>query len=461
MRLPESSAGGRLVRALWICASAALAGIVWQWIGVAGWPWLLGSLGAVAALSTLVWLADGHRTRKIAQWLSRNATPPGPQVSGPLRELVWRTERLVDERDQRIRQEQRRLAQFLQAIEASPNGVLLLDEEQQIDWFNPRAADHFGLDSARDRRQRITNLMRAPEFVHLMQQVPEEHEATFMDPRSETILQVSVMPFGDNMLLVMSQDVTERTRNETMRREFVANASHEIRSPLTVLAGFLESLMQLKLDANEQQRVLLLMQQQTQRMQALVTDLLSLAKLEGGPRPPIDQWIDAPALMAKLEAAARAGDGQRHRLGFECVGVAALSGSETELHSAFWNLLANALRYTPDGGTVHAALRAAADGSAVFAVRDDGPGVEKEHIPRLTERFYRVDGARSRATGGTGLGLSIVKHVVQRHGGQLQIHSEVGKGSEFRITLPGHRTRQGGLVNVIAAPSFHARRDAA
>jgi two-component system, OmpR family, phosphate regulon sensor histidine kinase PhoR len=422
---------------------------------------LLGGLGAAAVLSTLVWLADGHRIGKIARWLSRNATPPSPQVRGPLRELVWRTARVVEERDQRIRQEQQRLAQFLQAIEASPNGVLLLDEEQQIDWFNARAADHFGLDSARDRRQRITNLMRAPEFVHLMQQVPEEHEATFMDPRSETILQVSVMPFGDNMLLVMSQDVTERTRNETMRREFVANASHEIRSPLTVLAGFLESLMQLKLDANEQQRVLALMQQQTQRMQALVTDLLSLAKLEGGPRPPTDQWIDAPALMAKLEAAARAGDGQRHRLGFECVGVAALSGSETELHSAFWNLLANALRYTPDGGTVHAALRAAGDGSAVFAVRDDGPGIEKEHIPRLTERFYRVDGARSRATGGTGLGLSIVKHVVQRHGGQLQIHSEVGKGSEFRITLPGHRTRQGGVVSSIAAPTFHATRNAA
>jgi two-component system, OmpR family, phosphate regulon sensor histidine kinase PhoR len=318
---------------------------------------------------------------------------------------------------------------------------LLLDAQQQIEWFNGRAAEHFGLNAARDHRQRITNLVRAPAFVALMQHAQHDHEVVFASPRGDATLAVIVRPYGERMQLVLSQDVTERARNEAMRRDFVANVSHEIRSPLTVLSGFIESLETLPLSSAETTRVLALMRQQAERMQALVTDLLSLAQVEGGPRPAPDQWIDAAVLMGKLEAQARASDGGAHALSFEQEQVQAMAGAETELFSAFWNLVGNALRYTPARGEVRVRLLASAEGAAKFCVCDDGPGIEKEHLPRLTERFYRVDTSRSRATGGTGLGLAIVKHVVQRHGGELTIASEPGKGSQFTIELPPHRVR--------------------
>jgi len=229
-----------------------------------------------------------------------------------------------------------------------------------------------------------------------------------------------------------------------MRRDFVANVSHEIRTPLTVLSGFLETLTNLPLSEVERKRVLAMMAQQTSRMGTLVSDLLTLAQLEGNPRPAADRWVDLTALLAMVETDARALSEGRHTLNFAVPAGAEIAGEQPELFSAITNVVNNAIRYTPEGGRIDVAWRVLGDGAGELAVTDTGPGIERAHWPRLTERFYRVDGSRSRETGGTGLGLSIVKHVVQRHGGELIVESEVGKGSVFRLHFPAARIRTEG-----------------
>jgi two-component system phosphate regulon sensor histidine kinase PhoR len=240
-----------------------------------------------------------------------------------------------------------------------------------------------------------------------------------------------------------------------MRRDFVANVSHEIRTPLTVLAGFVETMSTLKLTEVERQRVLNLMQQQTQRMQTLVGDLLTLAQLEGSPRPATDRWVALDGLLARVEADARALSCGRHPITFDAPSGVELAGAESELFSAIGNVVSNAVRYTPEGGSVRVRSEVREDGRCVVEVRDSGIGIAREHLPRLVERFYRVDTSRSRDTGGTGLGLSIVKHVLQRHGGELEIESDVGRGSCFRLIFPAVRVR------VTAAPRLEVQRQAA
>jgi two-component system phosphate regulon sensor histidine kinase PhoR len=244
------------------------------------------------------------------------------------------------------------------------------------------------------------------------------------------------------MKLVLSQDVTERERNDSMRRDFVANVSHEIRTPLTVLSGFIETMSNLPLTAVEKKRVLELMAQQAHRMQTLVDDLLILAQIEGSPRPPADRWVPLQRVLAQVQGAAEGLSAGRHSLHFAGDDAVQIAGAESELHSAVANLVSNAIRYTPAGGRVDVTWSMRPDGGAQLEVRDSGVGIQKEHLPRLTERFYRVDGSRSRDTGGTGLGLSIVKHVVQRHGGELDIRSEPGQGSSFTLVFPAVRVRR-------------------
>jgi two-component system phosphate regulon sensor histidine kinase PhoR len=230
-----------------------------------------------------------------------------------------------------------------------------------------------------------------------------------------------------------------------MRRDFVANVSHEIRTPLTVLGGFVETLQTLPLNEAERARYLDLMAQQASRMQSLVSDLLTLSRLEGSPLPTTHEWVDVGSLVdqCRHEAAelSRMLWGQTHSLSFEIQGGLSLAGSATELHSAFFNLIGNAVRYTPAGKSIRVIASAMEDGGALFAVHDQGVGIAQEHIPRLTERFYRVDRSRSRDTGGTGLGLAIVKHVVQRHGAELSIVSVPGEGSHFQIVFPFNRVQ--------------------
>jgi len=398
------------------------------------------TLGAVIAVSIWV-LVDGMRALRLMNWLRGDLEREAPRDRGFWGEASYRIERALRQRDRAFVHEQERFGQFMSAIEASPNGVLLLDAADQIQWLNAVAATHFGLDPVRDRLQRVTNLVRSPTFVAYLQAGVFDEPVVFATPGGDSTLSVIVSRYGDGMRLVLTQDITERERTEAMRRDFVANVSHEIRTPLTVLAGFVETIASLPLTDVERERVLALMMQQTARMTTLVEDLLTLAKLEGSPRPTCDRWTPVARLFAQVESEARGLSAGRHTLRFNVQSVDELAGNESEWTSAIANLVGNAVRYTPAGGTIAVTWAHRPDGNAEIEVRDTGPGIAREHLGRLTERFYRVDGSRSRDTGGTGLGLSIVKHVVQRHGGELDIQSELGRGSVFRIVVPAARVR--------------------
>ncbi len=405
--------------------------------------WRVLAGGAIGvALAALLDTARGYR---LIEWLRGSQEQQAPRDAGFWGELGYRVERSIRLREQGLAQERLRLEQFLSAIEASPNGVLILDAAEQIVWCNSVAADHFGLDPQRDRRQRVTNLVRSPAFVAYLQQERFAGEpVSFPNPRGDGTLSVLLRAYGEGMTLVLSQDITDRERQEAMRRDFVANVSHEIRTPLTVLAGFIETMGNVPLTEVERRRVLELMTQQTRRMQTLVSDLLTLAQLEGSPRPAADRWVPLAPLLAQVESDARALSGGRHVIEFAAPNGVEIAGAQSELLSAIHNLVGNAVRYTPEGGRIAVSWQPQADGSGVLGVTDTGVGIAREHLPRLTERFYRVDGSRSRDTGGTGLGLSIVKHVAQRHGAELQIDSEPGKGSRFRIVFPAVRVHAAG-----------------
>jgi two-component system phosphate regulon sensor histidine kinase PhoR len=416
---------------------------------------LLGSLLAPAGFWHDLWLIGGGlagvvlasgvdrlRARRIMNWLRDPRAASAPLDAGLFGEIAYRIERVLRERDRSLEAEQERLRQFLQGIEASPNGVMLLDAADQIEWCNAQAADHFGLDPQRDRLQRVTNLIRAPAFVAYLQGGRYQEQASLPDPLQRRTINVLIRPYGSGSKLVLSQDVTDIERSEAMRRDFVANVSHEIRTPLTVVAGFVETLATIELDPDERRHVLALMAQQTRRMQALVADLLQLAQLEGSPRPALDRWVTLGELLRRAQTEAHALSGGRHRLHFDAAPGVDLAGSEAEVHSAVANLVSNAIRYTPEGGQIFVAWGWRDDGSGTLSVRDNGPGIAREHLGRLTERFYRVDHSRSRDSGGTGLGLAIVKHVMQRHGGEILIESEVGAGSVFTLVWPANRLRR-------------------
>ncbi|MEY8879082.1 MAG: phosphate regulon sensor histidine kinase PhoR, partial [Leptothrix sp. (in: b-proteobacteria)] len=310
-------------------------------------------------------------------------------------------------------------------------------------------------DPSRDLGQRVTNLLRAPAFVAYLQGNDYREPLTMLAPTGSMQLNVLIRVYGEGLRLVLSQDITERQRAEAMRRDFVANVSHEIRTPVTVLAGFVETLATLPLTEVERERVLTLMAQQTRRVQTLVSDLLTLAQLEGSPRPTADHWVPVAELLDQAETEASGLSAGRHELRFPVLAsplaTLQLAGHQTELLSALTNLVSNAVRYTPAGGRVEVEAQVQPDGRLLFSVRDSGIGIAREHLARLTERFYRVDGSRSRETGGTGLGLSIVKHVMQRHGGELQIESEPGRGSCFRLLFPRGRVRQAAAADLPAA----------
>ena len=401
-------------------------------------------VGGVLGFAGIV-AVDALRGWRLMRWLRGSQDQPAPRDAGFWGETGYRIERSLRALERTAEAERTRLSQFVAAMEASPNGVLLLDRGDQIEWCNSRAAEHFGLDPQRDRRQRVTNLIRSPEFVAYLQARDFDEPVTLHPLRGPGSLQVTIRRYDGDLKLVLSQDLTERERAEAMRRDFVANVSHEIRTPLTVLSGFLETLRNLPLTEAEQKRVVMLMAQQAARMGDLVADLLTLARLEGSPRPGSDQAVDVGALFRHVEAEALALSAGRHAVVFAAPAGIAIAGIESELQSAIGNLVSNAIRYTPDGGRVDVAWRVADNGSGEVSVADSGPGIARVHLSRLTERFYRVDGSRSRESGGTGLGLAIVKHVMQRHGGELDIASEPGKGSTFRLVFPAARVRRAPL----------------
>lgn len=386
-------------------------------------------------------LVDALRGRRLLEWLRTRADEHAPRDIGLWGEIGYRVERQLVHGRREVQQERTHLAQFRAAIEASPNGVLMLDANNRIEWINSVAADQLGLDPSRDARQNITNLVRAPDFVAYLQRGDWGAPVRVPARQGQGTLSILIRPYGEGHKLMLVTDITEAERADAMRRDFVANVSHEIRTPLTVVAGFIETLSDLPLSEAERRRVLTLMAQQTTRMQSLVSDLLTLASLEGSPRPPVDHWVALAGLLEQARSDADALSAGRHRIGFDFDPAVQIAGDASELASAIANLVNNAIRYTPDGGAIDVTWRPLDSGGGELAVADTGIGIERQHLPRLAERFYRGDPSRSRETGGTGLGLAIVKHVVQRHGGELLIRSEPGHGSTFSLRLPTARIR--------------------
>ncbi len=387
---------------------------------------------------------DTWRGQLLLEWLRTPDMAP-PSVSSIWGEIAYRVQRLLQLRERAIEKEHARLADFLSAIEVSPNGVMLLDAADHITWVSTSAANHFGLDPQRDLHQRVTNLIRQPAFVQYLSAGDfREGMKCPMSTGAHSWLLIHIKCYGDGLKLVLSQDITERERADHMRRDFVANVSHEIRTPLTVLSGFIETMGTLPLTEIERQRVIGLMSQQAERMQTLVSDLLTLAQIEGSPSPAPDRWLKVDDLMQRIDNDLRGLSRERHPVTVtidsqdKCCEIAVV---ESEWLSAMGNLVSNAVRYTPDGQPIEVRWQMLRDGRAEFSVKDGGVGIAPEHTPRLSERFYRADSSRSRNTGGTGLGLSIVKHVVQRHGGELKVVSELGRGSTFSLTLPAVRVR--------------------
>ena len=434
----------RITLFLGVLLSGALLG---AW---AGGKWGM-ALGAIAAAVTW-FVSDLLRGLRVARWLRRVDAGYGevrfPVMNGLWGEIADRARRALRAGDQRTLQAQMRLEEFLAAIQASPNGVVLLDAQGRIEWCNLTAADHLGFDAQRDAMQRVMNLVRDPAFVAHVQSGQYTHDVVISGrggtPMAPRKVSVHLHPYGDGRQLLLSRDVTVVEQVETMRRDFVANVSHEIRTPLTVLAGFVETLQTLPLDESERVRYLALMSTQAHRMQALVDDLLTLSRLEGSALPGTQAWASAQDLMAACQEEAQglsAALRKPQTLRFEVDPALLVSVVAQEWRSAMSNLVANAIRYTPVGGSIDVRWCVLADGCAQFSVRDSGEGIAPEHLPRLTERFYRVDRSRSRETGGTGLGLAIVKHVAQRHGGELRIESALGLGSTFSLSLPAGRVR--------------------
>jgi len=330
------------------------------------------------------------------------------------------------------------IALLIAAGQALTDGVVLLDEHNQIVFCNTTAEMQLGLVVATDRGQPVVNLVRQPEFVTYLETADFSRPLTLRSERAEDrVLSIHVVPYAGQRRLMQIKDVTQSDRLDRMRRDFVANVSHELRTPLTVLAGFLETLQEIEVDRDERQRYLALMSEQSQRMQSIVQDLLTLSTIESAP-PPANDTVDMASLIDKLRRDAEALSAGRHQIVVETDGRGDLRGAEPELVSAFGNLIANAVRYTPAGGTIRIIWHANAQG-AEFAVQDTGIGIDPKHIPRLTERFYRVDRGRSRDAGGTGLGLAIVKHSLNRHGAHLDVTSTPGAGSRFAARFPASR----------------------
>lgn len=398
-----------------------------------------GLLTAAVSLGLLLAYQLWHSS-KLSSLLLSQSYVEAPKAFGTWGEIYYRLHKLVRSWRNQVLEIEQQHSRFIQAVQATPNGVVMLNEDDQIEWCNGIAEQHFGLNAKRDAMQRITHILRKPAFVQyiIRQNYREPVRLTNMGVFEQFTLDVQIFPYGDKQKLVLSQDVSQIEKTDSMRRDFVANVSHELKTPLTVLSGFLETVQELELNEADRKKYLDLMSVQTGRMKTLVEDLLTLAKLEGNPEPPVTQVVPMGVMLSRLQSDAQGLSQGHHQIVVEQSSQKNILGDDLELYSAFGNLVSNAVRYTPDGGSITIRWFDLGD-EAIFSVIDTGPGIAQEHIPRLTERFYRVDRSRSRDTGGTGLGMAIVKHVINRHHGELKIESTLGVGSEFSLSFPQQR----------------------
>jgi len=421
-----------MLAAFWI----ALAGLLWLIFGgVLGW-WIVLALVATGLRHIVQmhrlesWLRDGRRSQPPQSW----------GIWGEVFEHYYRMQRRYTKRKKRLA---RVIREFRESTAAMPDGTIVLDADRRITWFNSAAVRLLGLVGNRDIGQPVTSLLRAPAFERFLREGDFSRPVDVDSPLDlGGRLSIRVVPYGRGQYLMLVRDVTRLQRLENMRRDFVPNASHELRSPLTVLGGYLENMADDETIPEIWEAPLGEMQAQTGRMTTLVNDLLELSRLEtDAPGEPDEQPVDVPALARRMRIEALAQPAGERTIEVDLDDSLGLAGIENELYSAFSNLVFNAVRYTDPGGRIRIQWRRDPDGSATFCVSDDGIGIDAKHLPFITQRFYRIDPSRSRSQGGTGLGLAIVKHVLQRHEARLRVQSEPAEGSKFSCVFPSARLR--------------------
>lgn len=420
-----------LLTAIFCCVFAPL------WIA-RGMLWAL-----TATTACLLLMLAWHllQLSRLIKWLDGPLDAVLPQGRG-----IWEIAFAGLYRRVRIRSGQQQalsdtLRRFTRAAQALPDGIIVFNRHRQIDWINARAEGHFQMSAKTDLGQTLTNLIRQPDFANYLDSERYDEPHVYRSGRvpGQTLL-LQVIPYGEDQTLLLSRDITHLERLETMRVDFIANISHELKTPLTVVCGFAEMLADNSAVYSEAEvkQYLDLISEQGARMQRLIEDLLTLSALETGCHAQSDEEIDLAPLLSSVLVEAQALSSGRHEIKLSIEAPTLISGCANDLRSAFGNLASNAVRYTPTGGKIDLSWRFRHN-QGEFAVADTGIGIPVQHIPRLTERFYRIDRSRSRETGGTGLGLAIVKHVLTRHQATLQIESTLGTGSCFTACFPMHR----------------------
>ena len=421
----------------------------WRFSGVILLSLLLGIVTQQVAICLIIgmflYLIWHYRILlQLYTWLLKRGASVQPELPGIIDDIC----REIDFLREHHRQRKGRLTSFLrrfqEATSALPDAVIVLGEYGAIEWANQKAADYLGIRWPQDGRQRIANLIRHPDLAAFLNSMDGDTDRSLQlesPVNTGQVLEYRMAPYGEGQKLLMARDITSIQRANRMRKDFIANASHELRTPLTVIAGYLENFADDLAQFPEILRSQIIqMRRQTERMQRLIDDLLTLTVLETGTEHTKDEVILVPEILASIYQEAQGVSGiMEHIFYLDCDPKVWLRSNQREIYSAFSNLVLNAVQHTPEHGVIR--LRWYADGDGThFSVTDTGEGIAPEHIPRVTERFYRVDKGRSRDKGGTGLGLAIVKHVMLRHGGSLYIESQLGKGSTFRCDFPPNRT---------------------
>jgi len=428
--------------------SQSFAGVIWLTI-VALIIWAVS--GTVVALSVysigLLGLIGYHHYNlsRLDKWLLSNNISHinSPDSPGAWGMVFARVTRLLMRHQNELYRLEYALDRLRRATSAMPEGVVILSDTNQIEWCNLAAETHLGLNLKLDAGQHVTRIVRQIQFVDYLNSGDFSKPVMLKLFRKEDIfLSLQLVPYGDSEKLLISRDITRFERIEVMRRDFIANVSHELRTPLTVIGGFLETLLDSGKLGQMEQNALELMAHQATRMHRLIEDLLTLSRLENSQNVPKEERIDIVRLIRGIYQEAQSLSAGRHQIVLNIACEAVVLGNEDELRSAFSNLVSNAVRYTQESGNI--SLHWVREGEeGAFFVQDSGIGIEPTYIPRLTERFYRVDRGRSRETGGTGLGLAIVKHILTHHQASLEITSKLGHGSIFKIRFPASRVLWG------------------
>ncbi|WOT04259.1 phosphate regulon sensor histidine kinase PhoR [Shewanella youngdeokensis] len=414
----------RLIAFLLLCLVAGLL------VDEVFWILILGCIGL------LVWHYRQLSRLNYWLWHDRRLTPPNG--SGSWEGVFNGIYRLQGKNRKRISQLAFLLGRFRQGAEALPDAAVVLNSDHSILWCNKLAQLLLGFVWPQDNGQRIDNLIRHPDFSNYLKGGEYQEPLELPSPLSEgRLLEIRIMGYGSGQLLLIARDITRVRQLEGMRKEFVANVSHELKTPLTVLQGYLEVMQSMAEPDNPNIRAMEQMQQQTNRMRSMVEQLLVLSRIEDADDLELNVKVNMALMMDILREEAMALAQEQYQVTLYCEPGLNMFGHELQLRSACSNLISNAIRYTEPGGSIEISWRKVAAGGE-FCVIDSGEGIATQHISRLTERFYRVDSARSRQSGGTGLGLAITKHALNHHQSELQIASELGKGSRFSFVIPAN-----------------------